>query len=317
MFRAFFIFLSKAFWAQNLIMKWGLAWKAASRFIAGTTNMDAIDVVKNLNEQGLNVTLDHLGENSTSFEDTVKSTQEVIELLEAIDKYSVNANVSIKLSQLGLLLGKDLCKGNLEKIIDKAKQVNNFIRIDMEDSSLTSDTVEIANWAHNIYEGVGTVIQSYLYQSEEDVINLTNDCITIRMVKGAYKEPESVAYPKKNDVDINFDHLVNICYEKIKDCNHIEISENGKFPPLIAIATHDIKRIEFAIELADRMELSKDKFEFQMLYGIRRDFQNKYASLGYHMRVYVPYGTHWYPYFMRRLAERPANFWFFFFNLFR
>jgi proline dehydrogenase len=137
------------------------------------------------------------------------------------------------------------------------------------------------------------------------------------MVKGAYKEPESVAYPKKKDVDFNFDHLVNICYEKSKDCNHIKISENGIFPPLIAIATHDLKRIEFAIELANKMELSRDNYEFQMLYGIRRDFQYKYANSGYHMRVYVPYGTHWYPYFMRRLAERPANFWFFFSNLFR
>ena len=317
MFRAFFIFLSKALWAQNLIMNWRFAWKAASRFIAGITTIDAIEVVKNLNQQGLNVTLDHLGENSLTVEDTIRSTHEVLDLLETINKNLVNANVSIKLSQLGLTLDKELCKQNLNKIIDKAKQFNNFIRIDMEDSTLTSDTLEIVNWAHNNYHGVGTVIQSYLYRSEEDVKDLVENCITIRLVKGAYKEPASIAFPKKNDVDKNFDHLVNICYEKIRNCKNVNISENGIFPPLLAIATHDDNRIDFVLKLSDQLGISKESFEFQMLYGIRRDLQFKYAKLGFHVRVYVPYGTHWYPYFMRRLAERPANFWFFFSNLFR
>lgn len=317
MLRALFIFLSKANWAQKFIMNWKFAWKVASRFIAGTTISEAIDVVSKLNDQGLHVTLDYLGENSNSVEDSLNSTEEVLKLLDEINLNSAKANVSIKLSQLGLTIDKELCKNNLLRIINKAREINNFIRIDMEDSSLTSDTLEVVNWAHEIYSEIGTVIQSYLYRSEEDVIDLLNNCITIRMVKGAYNEPEEVAFPKKIDVDNNFDLLVIRCLEKIKDCRFRKISEDGQFPPLIAVATHDLTRLEFAKNHADLLGLSQDHYEFQMLYGIRRDLQNNYVKLGYHVRVYVPYGAHWYPYFMRRLAERPANVWFFLSNLFR
>jgi proline dehydrogenase len=317
MLRALFIFLSKANWAQKFIMNWKFAWRVASKFIAGTSISEAIDVVRELNDQGFHVTLDHLGENSVSVEDTIKSTEEVCKLLVNISQNSVKANVSIKLSQLGLTFDKELCKNNLLKIINTAKEFNNFIRIDMEDSSLTSDTLEIVNWAHEIYPKIGTVIQSYLYRSEKDVSDLMKNCITIRMVKGAYKEPESVAFPKKKDVDQNFDFLVNECFEKIMDCKYRKINENGQIPPLIAIASHDKSRIDYAIKQAEKYGLSKDHFEFQMLYGIRRDLQNNYVKLGYHVRVYVPYGTHWYPYFMRRLAERPANVWFFLSNFYR
>ncbi len=317
MLRAFFIFLSKANWAQKFIMNWKFAWRVASRFIAGTSISEAIDVVSKLNEQGFHVTLDHLGENSASVDDTLKSTEEICQLLDNINRNSMKANVSIKLSQLGLTLDKELCKNNLLQIINTAKENNNFIRIDMEDSSLTSDTLEIVNWAHDLYPEIGTVIQSYLYRSEKDVSDLMNNCITIRMVKGAYKEPESVAFPKKKDVDQNFDLLVNKCFEKVKDCKSGKINGNGQIPPLIAIASHDKNRLDFAIEQAEKLGLSKDHFELQMLYGIRHDLQNNYVRLGYHVRVYVPYGTHWYPYFMRRLAERPANVWFFLSNLFR
>lgn len=317
MLRAFFIFLSRAKWAQKMIMNWRFAWKVASRFIAGTTIFEAIQVVNKLNEQGFHVTLDHLGENSSSIEDTRNSTAEVIQLLEEISKNSVNANVSIKLSQIGLGIDKQLCKDNLFSILDKAKELNNFIRIDMEDSSLTSDTLELVNSAYKYYSGVGTVIQSYLYRSEDDVRKLTDDCITIRMVKGAYKESSSVAFPKKKDVDVNFDYLVKICLEKINSCKSKKISNDGKFPPLIAVASHDQERLELALNLANSLNISKEHIEFQMLYGIRRDLQTEYLKLGYHVRVYVPFGTHWYPYFMRRLAERPANVWFFLSNLFK
>ncbi len=317
MLRAFFIFLSKAKWAQNLVMNWRFAWKVASRFIAGTSINEAIQVVKNLNEQGFHVTLDHLGENTSSFEDAGNSTNEVIQLLEEIYKNSVSANVSIKLSQIGLGIDKQLCKDNLLTILDKAKELKNFIRIDMEDSSITSDSLDIVKSAYKYYSGVGTVIQSYLYRSEDDVRTLINDCITIRMVKGAYKEPASVAFPKKKDVDDNFDHLVKICFEEINSCESKKISDGEKFPPLIAVASHDQKRLENALNLAKSLNISKEHFEFQMLYGIRRDLQIEYKKLGYHVRVYVPYGTHWYPYFMRRLAERPANVWFFLSNVFK
>ena len=317
MFRAFFIFLSKAYWAQKLIMNWQFAWRVASRFIAGVNIDDVINVAKNLNEQGLNVTIDHLGENATTREDTIAATEEVINLLEAINKNNIHANVSVKLSQLGLNIDTDLCKSNLNKIIDQAKNMKNFIRIDMEDSSITQETLDVVNWGKNIYAGVGTVIQSYLYRSEHDVIDLINDCIPIRMVKGAYKEPALVAFPKKIDVDENFDHLTKICLEKISDCNFPEISDDGRFPPLISIASHDDLRIENGITFANKKNLTKKTFEIQMLYGIRRDLQKKYSDFGYPVRIYVPYGSHWYPYFMRRLAERPANVWFFISNLFR
>ena len=317
MFRAFFIFLSKAFWAQKIIMNWKFAWGVASRFIAGTNIIDVIKVVKNLNDQGLNVTVDHLGENAMTVEDTLAATNEVINLLEAINKNDVQANVSVKLSQLGLNIDKELCKSNLQSIFEQAKIMQNFVRIDMEDSSITQETLDLVNWLKSTYSGVGTVIQSYLYRSEHDVINLTNKCIPIRMVKGAYKEPTEVAYPKKIDVDENFDHLIRICLDKISSCNYPEISLNGRFPPLIAIASHDDLRLEKAIHYANSKDLSKKTYEIQMLYGIRRDLQKKYSELGHPVRVYVPYGTHWYPYFMRRLAERPANVWFFFSNFFR
>jgi proline dehydrogenase len=317
MFRAFFIFLSKAYWAQKFIMNWKFAWRLASRFIAGTNILDSIKVVKKLNELGLNVTVDHLGENAITVEDTIAATKEVIDLLEAINHHDVRANVSIKLTQLGLNIDKELCKSNLHNIFNQSKNLKNFVRIDMEDSLITQETLDIVHWLKQTYSGVGTVIQSYLYRSEKDVIDLTNECIPIRMVKGAYKEPAQVAFPKKNDVDDNFDHLTRICLDKISFCDNPEVSINGRFPPLIAIASHDDLRIENAITYAINQNFSKKSYEIQMLYGIRRDLQKKYTDLGYSVRIYVPYGTHWYPYFMRRLAERPANVWFFFSNLFR
>ena len=317
MFRAIFIFLSKAFWAQKLIMNWKFAWRVASRFIAGINIVDVIKVVKNLNDQGLNVTIDHLGENAITVEDTLAATKEVIDLLEAINHYDVHANVSIKLTQFGLNIDNELCKSNLQNIFEQAKNKQNFVRIDMEDSSITQETLDVVYWLKQAYSGVGTVIQSYLFRSEKDVTELTNECIPVRMVKGAYKEPAKVAFRKKNDVDKNFDHLTKICLDKISNCNYAEISNDGRFPPLIAIASHDELRIENAIHYANTKDLSKKTYEIQMLYGIRRDLQKKYSEQGYSVRVYVPYGTHWYPYFMRRLAERPANVWFFFSNFFR
>jgi len=317
MLRAFFIFLSKAFWAQNLIMNWKFAWKFASRFIAGEEISEVIKVAIDLNKQGLNATIDHLGENSVTVADTIIATKEVIDLLDAIKRQNVRANVSIKLSQLGLNIDKGICTQNLNLILDKAVEVQNFIRIDMEDSSITQETLDILANVRKKYVDIGTVIQSYLYRSEIDVKKLMNECIPIRMVKGAYKESKDVAFPNKKDVDENFDRLTKICLDRVNTCTSQSVSEDGCFPPLIAIASHDELRIQNAIEYANQKKLDKSTFEFQMLYGIRRDLQQKYINLGYKVRVYVPYGNHWYPYFMRRLAERPANVWFFFSNFLR
>jgi len=316
MLRSLFIFLSKAQWAQNLIMKWRFAWNLASRFIAGVEIRDVIEVIKILNQNGFNVTVDHLGENTEKIEDAEDATNEVLVLLDVLQQNSVSANVSVKLTQLGLSIDKHQCISNLEKILIKAKQSNNFIRIDMEDSSKTEDTLEILFQVKNQYSKVGTVIQSYLYRSKNDVIKLMNDCVPIRLVKGAYKEPKEIAFPKKKDVDHNFDVLSKIALEKISTCN-LKVTDDGRFPPLLAIASHDIERIKFAIRAAEGLGLEKESLEIQMLYGIRRDLQDSFKSQGFPVRIYVPYGERWYPYFMRRLAERPANVWFFLSNFFK
>lgn len=316
MLRSLFIFLSKAQWAQNLIMKWRFAWNLASRFIAGVEIRDVIEVIKILNQNGFNVTVDHLGENTEKIEDAEDATNEVLVLLDVLQQNSVSANVSVKLTQLGLSIDKHQCISNLEKILIKAKESNNFIRIDMEDSSKTEDTLEILFQVKNQYSKVGTVIQSYLYRSKNDVIKLMNDCVPIRLVKGAYKEPKEIAFPKKKDVDHNFDVLSKIALEKISTCN-LKVTDDGRFPPLLAIASHDIERIKFAIRAAEGLGLEKESLEIQMLYGIRRDLQDSFKSQGFPVRIYVPYGERWYPYFMRRLAERPANVWFFLSNFFK
>lgn len=317
MLRSLFILLSKAKWAQDLIMKWSFSWKFASRFIAGITIDEVIQVARTLNQKGLNVTIDHLGENTINLEDTIGATNEIIELLNAINENAVLANVSIKLTQLGLSIDKQVCKNNLDRILEKAQDTNNFIRVDMEDSTLTQQTLELVTEAHSSHPHLGTVLQSYLYRSQQDVSNLLSECIPIRMVKGAYKESSNVAFPRKKDVDANFDKLTEMCLEKVNECRNKIVLTDNRFPPSIAVASHDEERINHVIKVAENNNISKKLFEFQMLYGIRRDLQDYYTEKGYSVRVYVPYGTHWYPYFMRRLAERPANVWFFVSNFFK
>ncbi|TLM97604.1 proline dehydrogenase, partial [bacterium] len=301
MLRAFFIFLSKAQWAQRLITNWGAAWRAASRFIAGETGEDAIQAVRKLNEAGLLATLDHLGENTTSAVEARQSTDEILQVLDQIQSSGVRSNVSIKLSQLGLLLDEELCQQNLVRILQKARLTNNFIRIDMEDSSLTEKTLDALRWSRaQGYTNVGIVIQSYLYRSAADVRSLMDEGIRVRLVKGAYREPASVAFPEKADVDTAFDQLTEKMLLGTQRAGPREESEDGRFPPLAAIATHDPRRIKVARDLQKKYVLPNAAIEFQMLYGIRRDLQQELVAAGYPVRVYVPYGTHWYPYFMRR-----------------
>lgn len=315
--RSFFIFLSKSEVMQKVVMKWKIARKVSFRFVAGEKNSEAVEVVKQLNDEGFFATIDHLGEHTSTKELAKKSTDEIIELIQTIYKNNLIAGISIKLTQIGLLLGDQILKENLREILSYGKSLNIFIRIDMEDSSITENTIEILHWARSIYPGVGIVIQSYLYRSLEDIRSLMTECIPIRMVKGAYNEPDNVAFSQKKDVDHNFDVLCELVIDQAFSCPDTSLSDHGKIPPILAIGSHDEKRIKNAIDYAEDCGFPKDQIEIQMLFGIRRDLQSKYRDLGYAVRVYVPYGSHWYPYFMRRLAERPANFFFFLTNLFK
>ena len=318
MLRSFLISLSKAAWAQRLVTGWKFAWSAASRFVAGSTIQEAVLVVKELNTKGINVTLDHLGESTTTPEEAVRATKDILELLDQIKQTGIRANVSVKLTQVGLALDEKLCSQNLELILARAGQYGNFVRIDMEDTPYTGTTIQLYRQMRSKgYLQTGLVIQAYLFRSEQDLGELLKDFTRIRLVKGAYKEPPDLAFPKKADVDANFDHLAQELVDEALAANSPRLSVDGRIPPIPAIGTHDQKRIQFAKDYADKAGLPKQALEFQMLYGIRRDLQNQCISEGYPVRVYVPYGTHWYPYFMRRLAERPANVWFFASNFFR
>jgi proline dehydrogenase len=319
MLRSFFIYLSKAAWAQNLITRWKFAWHAASRFVAGETLEDALGVVQELNRRGINATLDHLGEHTTTPEEAQAATDQILVTLDELGKSELRANISIKLTQIGLALDENLCAQNLERILARAKQNNNFIRIDMEDTPYTDKTISLYyQMREKGYKNVGMVVQAYLYRTEADVRRLLADKTPIRLVKGAYKEPPSLAFPKKADVDANFDLITKLLIDaSVVEEKTSRLSKDGRFPPIPAIATHDEKRILFAKQYASKVGLPQNGLEFQMLYGIRRDLQESLAKEGYPVRVYVPFGTHWYPYFMRRLAERPANVWFFISNFFR
>ena len=320
MLRSFLIYLSQAGWAQRMVTGWNFAWKTASRFVAGESIQDAIRVIQELNAKGIVATLDQLGEHTTTVEEATQSAEGILKILDEIDKVGVQANVSIKLTQIGMGLDDMLCRDNLIRILHRAKEYKNYIRIDMEDSPYTDTTIELLNGV--LDEGfsirtVGLVVQSCLYRTEEDTRKLLERKVRFRLVKGAYKEPPDKAYPKKTDVDANLDLLTKILIDAALDAKSPAISEDGRIPPIPAIATHDEKRIDFAKQYAEKVGYPKEALEFQMLYGIRRDLQEQLASEGYPVRVYVPFGTHWYPYFMRRLAERPANIWFFISNFFR
>ena len=320
MLRSFLIYLSKAAWAQKLVTSWGIAWWAASRFVAGETAADAIRVIKQLNERCINATLDHLGEHTSTVEEADRATDKILTILAEIEKAGVRSNISIKLTQIGMGLDEEICRQNLVRILDQARKHGNFVRIDMEDTPYTDITLSlyysVLQRGFNVSQ-VGLVVQSYLYRTESDMRRLLEYNTHIRLVKGAYKEPPDKAFPKKADVDANFDLLTKLMIDAACKIQARTISADGRVPPIPAIATHDEKRIEFAQQYAERVGLPRDAIEFQMLYGIRRDLQEQLVKQGYPVRVYVPFGTHWYPYFMRRLAERPANIWFFVSNFLR
>jgi proline dehydrogenase len=319
MLRAILIYLSKAAWARKIITSWSFAWHAASRFVSGEKLEDAILVVKSLNNKGILATLDHLGEHTNTPDEARKATQDILSTLDALEDSKVRSNVSIKLTQLGLALGEDLCAENLAKILEHAREFGIFIRLDMEDAPWVEATLRLYHkmCAEKGLLNLGLVIQAYLYRSEKDFQRITQEGTKVRLCKGAYKEPAEIAFPKKADVDANYDRLAERLLDSSIAHGCQPGSADGKVPPIPGIATHDELRIEHAKAYAQKIGLPKNALEFQMLYGIRRDLQEKLVEEGYPVRVYVPYGTEWYPYYVRRLAERPANLWFFISNFFR
>lgn len=248
------------------------------------------------------VSLDHLGENVASTSDAQRSRDAYLEIFEAIAQERLQANVSCKLTQLGLDINNEFCTGLVLSIVERAASLDNFLRIDMEGSAYTQRTVDLVKRIRARNPAVGTVIQSYLYRSEKDVADLLSRGCRIRLCKGAYKEPEEVAFPKKADVDGNYVRLMQM------------LISSGFYH---AIATHDPRMIGATIRYAAAKGISKDDFEFQMLYGVRADLQRRLVKDGYRLRIYIPFGNEWLAYFMRRLAERPANVGFILRNLFR
>jgi proline dehydrogenase len=318
MLRSILIYLSKAEWARKLVMGFAFARRTALRFVAGETLDEAIEVVRDLNKKGMLTTLDHLGEDTDSPEQARQATDDIIAVLDAIHSAAVRSNVSIKLTQIGLNLTPELCSQNLERILQRAKELDTFVRIDMEDSPVIDVTLQIyRRMRAKGFDNVGKVLQSYLYRTKDDAHELLAEGTRIRLVKGAYDEPPEVAFPKKADADACFDEITTILMEAAAAVDAPLVSPDGHWPPIPSIATHDEKRIEHAKQIARQFNLPGNKYEFQMLHGIRRELQERLVEEGHTMRIYVPYGTEWYPYFMRRLAERPANVWFFLSNLFR
>ncbi len=312
MLRSLFLYLSRAHWAKKLIMRIGLARRTAHRFVAGNTLEQGIAVARRLNDRGIEVTLDHLGESVTDEPGALQATEDYLALLNAIAASGATpgrATVSLKLTQLGLDIREDLCVNNLRRILECARSTGNHVTIDMESSQYTDATLKVYRVLRheNAYENIGIVIQAYLYRSEDDLKALAQEGAFVRLCKGAYNEPPSLAFPDKADVDANYRHLVEVFLTP-------EACQAGAY---LGIATHDEQMIAAAQAHIKRHGIPYEHFEFQMLYGIRPKLQEQLRDDGYRMRVYVPYGTEWYPYLMRRLAERPANLWFFVSNFFR
>lgn len=307
--RRLLIYLSHADWARQLVTATPLAWRVASRFVAGEDIASAIAAARELNAKGMHVTLDVLGEHVGRPADAVAARDAILALLDRIAKTDVNATVSIKLSQLGLKIDETLALESAHAIVARAQEHNNRIRIDMEESQLVDKTLTIYRTLRHEHglENVGVVIQSYLYRSEKDVAQLVAEGASVRLCKGAYAEPAHIAFPDKTDTDANFIKLMEMMLSE-------KARRNGVY---LGVATHDDDMIRATINYANGNHIPKDAYEFQMLYGVRRDLQEQLVAQGYQMRIYVPFGTAWYPYFVRRLAERPANLWFFISNFFR
>ncbi len=301
MMREIFLYLSRNQRVRDSIMRFGVSRRAALRFVAGETPDDAIRAIREANARGLVATLDHLGENVTNEDQARQAAEDYVYIFDRIAEAGVESSVSVKLTQLGMDISRDLVMENMRRVLDAARAHVNFVRIDMESSEYTQRTLDVYDDLRDEgYDNVGVVIQAYLYRSLGDIKRLIKRGANIRLCKGAYKEPASIAFPRKRDVDQNFIECLRLLFSP-------EARAKGVYA---AIATHDERMIAWAKALAGREGLTQKDYEFQMLYGVRRDLQLALAREGYRVRVYVPYGTEWYPYFMRRLAERPANVFF-------
>ncbi|HZD71462.1 MAG TPA: proline dehydrogenase family protein [Actinomycetes bacterium] len=277
-----------------------VAWRVARRFIAGNQLDDADRVIRELNSRGCSVALDHLGENTESESQARAASAAYLAALDRIQDESLDANISVKLTALGLDIGTDLAAEEAAKVAARGKEVGAMVGVDMESYDYVDRTLDLVEALEGFYEGVGVCLQSYLHRSPEDLARLNRLGVPVRLVKGAYQEPPQVALQRKAEVDAAFATMLDT------------LVRDNPFP---MVATHDERLVRLAKTLVAKYRRDRSTFEFQMLYGVRRDLQEQVVAEGYRLRVYVPYGHQWYPYFMRRLAERPANLYFFLSNL--
>jgi proline dehydrogenase len=302
MIRATLLKLSESTTFANWVTSNATTRRMARRFVAGETLDEAIAAARACNDAGMLASLDYLGENVATTADAQHSRDAYLEIFKRIAQEKLYANVSCKLTQLGLDLSVEFCEGLLLSLAERAAAFENFLRVDMESSMYTQRTVELVKRVRSVNPAVGTVVQSYLYRTETDVNDLLAYGCRIRLCKGAYKELEEVAYPRKKDVDAAYVRIMRV------------LLPSGFYH---GIATHDPHMIAETIRCAAERKISKDDFEFQMLYGVRTDLQRRLVKDGYRLRIYIPYGKDWFPYFMRRIAERPANLAFFLRNFLR
>ena len=300
--RSALIYLSRHEGLKDFAARFSFFKKLTTRFVAGETIDEATAFIKELNAEGCSASFDHLNESVANATEAEGEVAEYLQILRTIDETKINSNASIKLTQFGLELDPELAYKNARAVVADAAERGNFVRVDMESSAVTQVTIDIFKRLRSEFglNTVGIVLQSYLHRTYADAEALVKLPARIRICKGAYNEPPEVAFPDKKDTDENYVRVMQL------------LLASGVYH---GIATHDPKMIDATIDFATKQGIPKDAFEFQMLFGVRRDLQRQLAKDGYNMRVYVPYGRHWYPYFMRRLAERPANIWFVLKNL--
>jgi proline dehydrogenase len=295
--RSALIYLSRHEGLKDFAARFSLFKKLTTRFVAGETIDEAVAAIRELNAEGCSASFDHLNESVANAAEAEGEVQEYLRILDQIDQTGIRSNVSIKLTQFGLELNPELAYKNARTVVAEASRRGHFVRVDMESSAVTQVTIDIFKRLRSEFglNDVGIVLQSYLRRTFDDAQELVKLPARIRICKGAYNEPPEVAFPDKQDTDQNYVRVMQL------------LLSSGVYH---GIATHDPKMIDATVAYAQQQGIGKEAFEFQMLYGVRRDLQKQLARDGYNMRVYVPYGKHWYPYFMRRLAERPANIWF-------
>jgi proline dehydrogenase len=302
--RSSLIYLSRKEGLKEFAARFSPFKKLTTRFVAGETVDEAVEAIRELNREGCTASFDHLNESVSVPAEASEEVREYLRILDRIDDTGIKSNVSIKLTQFGLELDPELAYKNARSVVEDAARRGNFVRVDMEASQYTQITIDIFKRLRAEFglNDVGIVLQSYLHRTYADAQDMLKIPARIRICKGAYNEPPEVAFPEKRDVDENYVRVMQL------------LLASGVYH---GIATHDPRMIDGTVDFAQRQGIGKEAFEFQMLYGVRRDLQRQLAKDGYNMRVYVPYGKHWYPYFMRRLAERPANIWFVMKNLFK